>query len=58
MGWFGKALGALGGGILAGPAGAGAGLAIGDQLIPFKRGGRVRSRMPPRTKSGRFRKRK
>lgn len=56
MGWFGKILGGIGGGLMGGPAGALAGYKIAGDVIPFKRGGRVR--MPPRSKSGRFRKRK
>lgn len=58
MGWFGKIAGAIGGGLAAGPAGALAGYKIAGDVIPFKRGGRVKRRSPPRTKSGRFRKRK
>ncbi len=58
MGWFGRALGTIVGGLAGGPAGATAGFGIGGELLPFKRGGRVKHRTPPRTKSGRFRKRK
>lgn len=58
MGVFGKILGGIGGGLLGGPAGALAGYTIAGDVIPFKRGGRVKRRSPPRTKSGRFRKRK
>lgn len=63
MGFFGETLGGLLGGLgskvlpIPGINGAELGRAMGG-ILPFKRGGRVKRRTPPRTKSGRFRKRK
>lgn len=54
---LGGALGSLGGALLPIPGvnGKEIGGWLGGNILPFKRGGRV---LPPRTKSGRFRKRK
>jgi hypothetical protein len=52
---YGQMIGGGLGSFFGGPLGGIAGGILGS-LLPFKKGGRVR--MPPRTKSGRFRKRK